>query len=704
MGLRSVVWETRGVRTRFIISSALLLAACGGQEEPAQVADSVVGGELQNFTHPDIGRFYTPFGTTCTATLIADDIALTAAHCVRYESSGTGGGQVRFRTRSGTTNARVRAYRSYSTRPGRSDVALLKIDEVSSRIASPRTMAARAPRVGEAIALWGYGCTERGTRSLGGKTTISARYGSSKNLCKGDSGGPLLDTAGQIIGVNSAYNTVSGADVFALPSSLRSSIQAQVEAWGHAGSIFGTRPGNTNSTEATALSASARIWRQTAGLRACGQWQKAEDFSSGRYNAHRYRLTLSPGGEVSVSLGRVAGSWAPALVVASGSRQLAEGRDRTSGVTLRRQSDGRNGSPARLTLSAERASTVDVFVTGWAAVQSEFRSSLTRSARYRFDLSQSCGATPEPPASTTVRNLPFRTRADTRDGESRIDRYSCAPNTNEGGPELTYTIDVPVAGVIAARLSNLPAGVDVDVHIVVGDTCVSRGHWVASARVPAGRHRVIVDSWVDRSGRARAGAFDLEVGYTRTTDLVESGLSAVAADRALTAFAEAFEQGATRSPVLIVADLDQPAEAPRLLVYDLVRQAVLVQAHVGHGVGSTLEGEPSRVVAVGEGLSRSPVGLLLTAEREVGPDGPRLALDGIEPGFNGEARERGIQLVAAREASTDEVADRGAPGLTDGALTMDPGKLSGLLQQLEDGTLVILHFSDPSWLEASDYL
>lgn len=693
------------------VSSAVvlgLLVGCGGSGPEEAVVDPVVGGTLQNFENPEIGRFVTPFGGSCTATLITSDIAITAAHCVRYESSGTGGGQVRFRSRQGNTSPRVTAYRSFSTRPGRADVALLKLERgVSSRIAGPRPLASRAPRNGETVELWGYGCTVRDTRNSQGKTTIVSRYGSSQNLCKGDSGGPVLNTSGQIVAVNSAYDTISGADIFAIPSSLRSAIDAQVSAFGFGGSVFGARPGNTSGAEAGALGGAARVWRQTAGLRACGDWAKSENFSSGRYNAHRYRTTLSAGGETTIELGRTAGSWAPALVLATtGGEALAEGRNRSVGVTVRTVRDGRDGNPAEVTLSAERAATVDVFVTGWTAVQSNFQRSLTRSARYRLTMAQQCGgAAPQPPPSTAIRSLPFRTRGDTRQGRNVYSRYSCAPNTNEGGPELVYTIDAPVAGVIAARVSNLPAGVDVDVHIVVGDTCVSRGHWTASAYVPAGQHRIIVDSWVDAAGRARAGAFDLEVGYTRPTDLVEAGLTAPAADRALVGFAEAFAQGATDALVYTVVDLDLPSDEPRLLTYDLLHQRTVVRGHVGHGGGSTLEGDPTRVVSAGDDLARSPVGLLLTAERTEGAHGPRIGLDGIEPGFNASARARALALVSDPSARPEAVAARGGPALTeDGSLAVAPEVADKLVAALEDGALVLVHFSDPTWLESSDYL
>ena len=114
-----------------------------------------------------------------------------------------------------------------------------------------------------------------------------------------------------------------------------------------------------------------------------------------------------------------------------------------------------------------------------------------------------------------VSSLPYSTSASTTGGSDDWDSYSCAPGTNEGGPERVYAIEVPSNGTLTASIVD-GAGVDVDVHILSAadpNSCLARGHTSASASVSAGTVYVSVDSWVGGSGTSYDGAFDLSVSF-----------------------------------------------------------------------------------------------------------------------------------------------------------------------------------------------
>jgi hypothetical protein len=114
--------------------------------------------------------------------------------------------------------------------------------------------------------------------------------------------------------------------------------------------------------------------------------------------------------------------------------------------------------------------------------------------------------------------LPFADLADTRDGVAAIDRYpGCDGETDEGGPELVYRLELDAPTELGAYVVDRDE-VDVDVHIVTGDldgaACVARGHHEAIATVGPGVVHVVVDSWVDDAGVARAGEFLLVIERT----------------------------------------------------------------------------------------------------------------------------------------------------------------------------------------------
>ncbi len=126
------------------------------------------------------------------------------------------------------------------------------------------------------------------------------------------------------------------------------------------------------------------------------------------------------------------------------------------------------------------------------------------------------GGEPAPPYIVQVGTLPFSGSGNTSlSPASVLNGYSCAPGTNEGGPELVYVVQVPEAGVLTATVSD-GTGVDVDVHILAGAdaaSCLARGNTQASAQVAAGTVQVVVDSWVAGSGNALSGPFSISIQH-----------------------------------------------------------------------------------------------------------------------------------------------------------------------------------------------
>lgn len=126
------------------------------------------------------------------------------------------------------------------------------------------------------------------------------------------------------------------------------------------------------------------------------------------------------------------------------------------------------------------------------------------------------GGEPAPPYINEVSALPFSGSGNTSLSPSSVmNNYSCAPGTNEGGPELVYVVTVPEAGTLTATVSD-GTGVDVDVHILdsaEASDCLARGNTQASAVVEAGTVWVIVDSWVAGSGNALSGPFTISIQH-----------------------------------------------------------------------------------------------------------------------------------------------------------------------------------------------
>lgn len=226
------------------LMAAVAMVGCGAPPEEAGNAGvhegsrSLVGGTVTS-ARPEIGTF----SRGCTATLIAPHYVLTAGHCSGYIDTVSTGDSVTFRDSSGTSHTytvdRIHNFGSTAASPGgngafaltpdnfamsegTNDVEILRLStDVPSSVAVPAQIAGTPPRAGDRVTVFGYGCTERTTKTgSGSKEYFSYNFGTNTQaLCPGDSGGPVVfgevGDGGQIWGTNTGYWGSSSTDVHA---------------------------------------------------------------------------------------------------------------------------------------------------------------------------------------------------------------------------------------------------------------------------------------------------------------------------------------------------------------------------------------------------------------------------------------------------------------------------------------------------------
>lgn len=245
-----------------VLAGSLLFGCAYESGDTAAVADdvsgddsSLVGGKL-TFERPEIGRITTRAGKACTATLIADNVIVTAAHCFDWQTKDTPGTWIgRFFIERSANDLNVFTFDaiiSYTSsgKLGEDDVAVARLmRHIPSTLAVPATLATSTPTDASntPVTIYGFGCQNRpdgnGNPStkpepnLGEKQKREFPMGPIRWTCPGDSGGPTSITkTGAIFRVSSMlYYTeffgIGAPDDFGNLVKRRSTILAQVAKW-----------------------------------------------------------------------------------------------------------------------------------------------------------------------------------------------------------------------------------------------------------------------------------------------------------------------------------------------------------------------------------------------------------------------------------------------------------------------------------------
>jgi hypothetical protein len=294
---------------------------------------------------------------------------------------------------------------------------------------------------------------------------------------------------------------------------------------------------------------------------------------------------------------------------------------------------------------------------------------------------------------------------DTRKGVREVDRHACAPSTDESGPEVRYVLELDEPGLVFANLTAVEDGADVDVHLVSHGTCVSRGDNTAVAWLEAGRHEVVVDTWVDRAGRERVGSFDLAIELTEVSEYVDHGLGASVLSRALRAWARGWERGQTRRSELTIVDFARSSEKDRFWTVDLATGELLFSLLTTHGDGSADPEDAGRAATFSNtpGSYQSSLGLMRVAESYHGSFGFSARLDGLEP-HNAKVRERFIVIHPHASAGRAVAASQGGAGLSLGCFMLDPDENEAVVTRLRGGTLLWSDFAGAEDMLSSAYL
>lgn len=157
-----------------------------------------------------------------------------------------------------------------------------------------------------------------------------------------------------------------------------------------------------------------------------------------------------------------------------------------------------------------------------------------------------------------------------------------------------------------------------------------------------------------------------------------------------------------RPPTLTVIDYSKPSVEPRLWVFDTNTGEMLFRELVAHGrnTGENMATQFSDTL----NSRQSSIGLFVTDEPYVGSNGYSLRLDGLEPGFNGHARDRAIVMHGAAYVDADLARKQGRLGRSWGCPALREAIARDVIDTIRGGGVIFSYYPDADWLAASRFL
>ena len=148
---------------------------------------------------------------------------------------------------------------------------------------------------------------------------------------------------------------------------------------------------------------------------------------------------------------------------------------------------------------------------------------------------------------------------------------------------------------------------------------------------------------------------------------------------------------------LAVIDYSKPSTDKRIWVFDVANEKLLHHEFVTHGSGSG-QNMATRFSNV-EGSHATSLGLFRTAETYIGGNGYSLRMDGLDAGFNDNARMRAIVMHGAWYANPDLIPKQGRLGRSQGCPALREQVARIVIDDLKQRQLVFAYAEDASWLQ-----
>ncbi|QNL50708.1 murein L,D-transpeptidase catalytic domain family protein [Olivibacter sp. SDN3] len=158
------------------------------------------------------------------------------------------------------------------------------------------------------------------------------------------------------------------------------------------------------------------------------------------------------------------------------------------------------------------------------------------------------------------------------------------------------------------------------------------------------------------------------------------------------------EQGKTTSSILTIADLSLHSREPRLWIIDVEKDSILLNTYVSHGRGSGLA--EAKSFSNRSNSNQSSLGFYLTGETYQGKHGRSLRLDGLDRGFNSNARSRAIVMHGAWYVGPNILKGQDRMGVSQGCPAVSEVLKDKIIDLIKDRSVLYIYGKSSAYQSA----
>jgi L,D-transpeptidase catalytic domain len=185
--------------------------------------------------------------------------------------------------------------------------------------------------------------------------------------------------------------------------------------------------------------------------------------------------------------------------------------------------------------------------------------------------------------------------------------------------------------------------------------------------------------------------------------LEDSGLSRKAFEYAWTGYYKLRKKGLLhRTNILSICDFSQSSANQRMYVIDVRNRRMLYRTYVAHGINSGEEFANS--FSNRPESCKSSLGFYVTSRTYNGMNGLSLRIEGVDKGFNDNARKRAIVIHGASYVSQRILHKYGVMGTTFGCPAIPTEMSSQIIPVVKNGSCFFIYYPSKKYLSHSPVL